>query len=115
MEHNVVEARELLKDILDEFSQLDQVMISLDRIEEIYNLLDDFYSDDRKPISTEMIRAKVYCIDCLYLDNSCVYRCYHPENLFIHSTWLQATEYTRLPSELNAYNDCTWYKPEKKV
>ena len=32
-------ACQLLKDILDEYKQLDQVMISLDRIEEIYDIL----------------------------------------------------------------------------
>ena len=64
---------------------------------------------------------KVYCISCkhfIYTDSfggiERVYKCNHPSNKIIESTWLREQEQLKNPpSELNKNNDCKNY--EEKI
>ncbi len=64
----------------------------------------------------------IFCQDCHWLDyrtksamdsvlEALSYDCRYPENVTIKTSWLCSTNvYERKPSEINAANDCRWFK-----
>jgi hypothetical protein len=62
----------------------------------------------------DIIRLKIYCIECNFIGISAAgsWICLSPKN---KGTWKSVNDLQKHPSELNVGNDCTWFKKKEDV
>ena len=69
-------------------------------------------SNPESPGGRRKKKVEVYCCECGFFEEGELESCQSPNNCF--STWKSPCGWRKMPSDLNEYNDCGWYKESKE-